>query len=114
MYIEISGVISEISVLKDWWMSTQTAHQTWLLCTAYWQRTYTNDVLNVLVSVKRYGLIGIIICEISASHGGEFEDDFFWDVAKVVSTSETSVNFYHTTRRNIPEDRLLSSGLSAV
>jgi hypothetical protein len=35
----------------------------------------------------------------------------FWDVApgialmmEAVNTSETSVNFYQTTRRNIPED----------
>jgi hypothetical protein len=31
----------------------------------------------------------------------------FWDIAvmmEAVSTSETSVNFYQTTRRNIPED----------
>jgi hypothetical protein len=30
----------------------------------------------------------------------------FWDIAlmmEAVSTSETSVNFYETTRRNIPE-----------
>jgi hypothetical protein len=38
----------------------------------------------------------------------------FWDVAPLValmmdavSTSETSINFYQTTRRNIPEDRYL-------
>jgi hypothetical protein len=30
----------------------------------------------------------------------------FWDVAmmEAVSTSETSVNFYETTQRNVPED----------
>jgi hypothetical protein len=44
--------------------------------------------------------------EISGSHGGEYKD-FFWDVVlmmEVASTSETSVNFYQTTRRNIPEN----------
>jgi cell division protein FtsL len=29
---------------------------------------------------------------------------------EVVSTSETSVNFYHTARRNIPEDSHLHTG----
>jgi hypothetical protein len=34
--------------------------------------------------------------EISSSHGGEYEE------FEAASTSETSVNFYETTRRNIP------------
>jgi hypothetical protein len=63
--------------------------------------------------------------EILGSHGGEYEDDCFLCCCAVQSgrslptfqryllppssgrwvlTSETSVNFYQTTRRNIPED----------
>jgi hypothetical protein len=69
----------------------------------------------------------LFVSEISGSHDGEFEDDLsseilrrvVWlkltDVSEVltasmitlmmaVSTFETSVNFYQTTRCNIPED----------
>jgi hypothetical protein len=41
------------------------------------------------------------ISEISGSHAKSMEPT---DVSKAVSTSETSANFYQTTRRNIPED----------
>jgi hypothetical protein len=48
------------------------------------------------------------LCEISGSNNGEY----------VLTASETSVNFYQTTRRNIPEDshillKLLCYWLSA-
>jgi hypothetical protein len=55
------------------------------------------------------------LSEISDSHGGEYED-VFWDVPadalmmEAASTSETSVNLYQTTRRNIPEDNHLRCG----
>jgi hypothetical protein len=39
-------------------------------------------------------------CEISGSHGGEYEDD---SPLGCCAVSETSVNFYETTRRSIPE-----------
>jgi hypothetical protein len=75
---------------------------------------------------------GSLSCEISGSHGGDYEDVFwvvapcslveFTDVSEVlaasiiraimmeaVSTSQTSVNFYQTTRRNNPEDSHLRS-----
>jgi hypothetical protein len=51
--------------------------------------------------------------EISGSHGGEYENDVFWDVEpcsqgalimEAVGTSGTSINFCHTTRRSTPED----------
>jgi hypothetical protein len=63
-------------------------------------------------------------------HGGEYEDDCLLgccacslvevtDVSEVLalmmeaaSTSETSLNFYQTTRCNIPEDSLLYPQLS--
>jgi hypothetical protein len=48
------------------------------------------------------------IGEISGSHSGEYKDDFFWDeitlIMEAASTSDTLVNFYHTTRRYNPED----------
>jgi hypothetical protein len=46
--------------------------------------------------------------EISGSHGGEYEDGCLLGcctlMMEAASTSETSVNIYHTTRRTIPED----------
>jgi hypothetical protein len=48
--------------------------------------------------------------EISGSHGGDYEDDSllgYWAVLclmETVSTSETSVNIFKITLRNIPED----------
>jgi hypothetical protein len=66
----------------------------------------------------------MVIVEMSGSHGYEYEDIGFWDVAlcslvevyrrlialmmEAASTSETSVNFYQTTRRNIPEGSRLN------
>jgi hypothetical protein len=62
------------------------------------------------------------VVQISGSHGGEYEGDSgmlrcvvwykFTDVSeaqtatitRAISTSKTSVNFYRTTWRNIPED----------
>lgn len=32
---------------------------------------------------------------------------FFWDMIEAASTYETSVNFYQTSRRSIPEDNHL-------
>jgi hypothetical protein len=66
----------------------------------------------------------LAFCEISGSHGGEYEHDCLLGCSAVwyrrnfpvltasitaltmeaVSTYETSVNFYENTRRNIPED----------
>jgi hypothetical protein len=47
-------------------------------------------------------------CEVSGSHGGEYEDGCLLGCCAVmmeaVSTSETLVNFYQTTQRNFPED----------
>jgi hypothetical protein len=43
------------------------------------------------------------IGEISGSHGGEYIR-LIALMMEAASTSETSVNFYQTTRRNIPED----------
>jgi hypothetical protein len=62
-----------------------------------------------------------MIGEISGSHGGEYEDDCLLGCCAVksgrdacivlitlmmeaASTSETSVNFYQTTRRQNPKD----------
>jgi hypothetical protein len=47
--------------------------------------------------------------KISGSHGSKYEDDCLpgWAIIEVVSISETSVNFYQTTLRNIPEDSYL-------
>jgi hypothetical protein len=46
--------------------------------------------------------------EISGSYGGEYEDECLLEccvlMMEAASTSETSVNFYQTTQRNIPED----------
>jgi hypothetical protein len=57
--------------------------------------------------------------EISRSHGGECEDDtllgYGTKIMVAVSTSETSVKFSETKRRNIPEDcRLHKSRLSSM
>jgi hypothetical protein len=47
--------------------------------------------------------------EISGSHGGDYKDDSllrYWAVLSLmetVSTSETSVNIFKITLRNIPE-----------
>jgi hypothetical protein len=38
-----------------------------------------------------------------SSHGGEYEDSIAL-VMKAANTFESSVNFYHTTRRNNPDD----------
>jgi hypothetical protein len=67
----------------------------------------------------------VIICEISGSHGGEYEDGCLLGCCAVyrsyrgacslhhqaitlmmeaANTSEASVNFYQTTRGNNPED----------
>jgi hypothetical protein len=58
---------------------------------------------------KKYNSFGVelrLTCKISGSHGGEYEDVLGCCVVmmEAVNTSETSVNFYETTRRNIPED----------
>jgi hypothetical protein len=51
-----------------------------------------------------------LLSEISASHGGEYENGCLLDsgfialMMEAASTSETSANFYHTTQRNNPED----------
>jgi hypothetical protein len=48
-------------------------------------------------------------CDISGSHGGEYEDDRHLGYCTIilmmeaVHTSETLVNFYETTWRNIPK-----------
>jgi hypothetical protein len=51
------------------------------------------------------------IIEISGSHGGECEDDGLLGcyalIMEVVSTTEMSVNFYDTTRRNLLQDSLM-------
>jgi hypothetical protein len=50
----------------------------------------------------------MMISETSGSHGDKYEDeDEKITMMDAVSTSEMSVNFYQTTRRNIPEDNLL-------
>jgi hypothetical protein len=51
---------------------------------------------------------GAYIERISGSHGGKNEDDMM----EAASTSEKSVNFYHTTRRNNPEDSHLKLFIS--
>jgi hypothetical protein len=57
--------------------------------------------------------------EVSDSHGGEYEDGCLMGccgrlhialVLEAARTSETSVNFYQTTRRNKPEDSHLRKG----
>jgi hypothetical protein len=44
--------------------------------------------------------------EISGSHGGEYEDDCLLGVLlmEAVNTSETSVNFYESSWRSVPEN----------
>jgi hypothetical protein len=45
-------------------------------------------------------------CEISGLHGVEYENGRLWDVTlmmEAVRTSEKSVYYNETTRRNIPE-----------
>jgi hypothetical protein len=62
-------------------------------------------------------------CEVSGSHGGEYEVRVFWDILlcsqvdvdrrfnalmmEAVRTSETPVNIYLTTWQYIPEDSKL-------
>jgi hypothetical protein len=53
----------------------------------------------VSASRHRVGLKHHSYGEISCYHDGEYEDDMM----EAASTSETSVNFYQTTRPNNPE-----------
>jgi hypothetical protein len=81
---------------------------------------YTKEI--VLTKVTRFAKILLnrfsrlsLHCEILGSHGGEYEDDAASIIMVIAlmmeeaSTSETSVNFYQTTRRNNPEDSHLLS-----
>jgi hypothetical protein len=52
-------------------------------------------------------------CESSGSHGREYEDDCLVGrcavMIEALTTSETSVSFYQTSRRSIPDDSRLHS-----
>jgi hypothetical protein len=70
----------------------------------------------VFGTVLYYFVTNFVLGEVSGSHGKEYEDFVFWTVApsslvhishhtlimEAVSSSETSVSTYQTTRRNIP------------
>jgi hypothetical protein len=62
---------------------------------------------HIIYNMKQYTKL-IKCCEISGSHGGKHEDSSLLGCCTlgccVGSTSEMSVNFYQTTRCNIPED----------
>jgi hypothetical protein len=50
------------------------------------------------------GQLRIVPCETSGSHGGKYEDGCLALTMEAASTSETSVIFHQTTRRNNPEN----------
>lgn len=52
-------------------------------------------------------LYQIFVCDISGSHGDEYEEGVFWVVVPRSCSSEISVNFYQAAWRNKPGDRYI-------